>query len=106
MGVTETNQCTQCNREKDSILHNFWECHTAKTFWNEFLDFIRTHCINAQNLTLNCKIVIFGVDDALKSDTVFDFILLYAKFYLYQCKNEKNNAKKPVIETTLRTRIL
>ena len=104
MGVTESNECTQCNREKDSILHSFWECDSSKAFWNEFLEFIQTHCTNAENLTLNGKIITFGNDNTFNSDTVFDYILLCAKFYVYQCKNEKTKPKLTVFRKILKQR--
>ena len=93
MGVTESNKCSQCNNEKDSILHGLWECQISKTFWNYFLEFIHAHCANVRNLTLDEKIIIFGTDNTFEGDKVFDYILLCAKFYLHQCKSEKTIPK-------------
>ena len=83
MGVAESNKCSQCNDEKDSILHGLWECQSSKTFWNDFLEFIHTHCANVNNLIINGKIIILGTDNTFKSDKAFDYILLCAKFYLH-----------------------
>ena len=33
-------------------------------------------------------LVLFGIDDNIKTDSVFDFILLLAKQYLYKCKRQ------------------
>ena len=33
--------------------------------------------------------ILFGIDDNIKTENVFDFILLLAKQYLYKCKIEK-----------------
>ena len=104
MGVVESNKCTQCDREKDSILHGLWECDSSKAFWNEFLGFFHVHCTNAQTLTLNKKIIILGIDNALKSDYVFDYILLCAKFYIYKCRNEKGRPSLDVFRKILKQR--
>ena len=110
IGVVASNICTQCNNEKDSILHAFWECNISKVFGNDFLEFLHTNCVHAHNLWLNEKIIL-GIDNNLKNDKIFDYILLCAKFYLYQYKINKTKPKFAVfrrkkIETTVGSRII
>ena len=102
MKVTQSNKCNLCKVEKDSILHGLWECQSVRTFWNELLDLIRMHCTHAHNLILNEKLIILGIDNSLKSDEVLEYIILCAKFYLYQCKNEKTEPKLAVFKKRLR----
>ena len=37
-------------------------------------------------LTLDTNLVLFGTSDNITTDRAFDFILLFAKFYIYKCK--------------------
>ena len=37
----------------------------------------------------NERIILFGTDDNFKSDSVLDFIALYAKYFIYCCRYEK-----------------
>ena len=39
--------------------------------------------------TLMKRIVLFGIDGNFKSDSVLDFIILYAKYFIYSCRYEK-----------------
>ena len=54
----------------------------------EELDLV-AHCNKVQNLKFNEKIILFGTDDNFKSDSVLDFIILYAKYFIYSCRYEK-----------------
>ena len=43
---------------------------------------------NTHFLQYNC-LILFGIDDNIKMENIFGFILLLAKQYLYKCKIEK-----------------
>ena len=73
-----------CLTAKDTIQHIFWECKHSQQFWTRlglterevyFLLQIKTECL-----------ILFGINDNIKTENVFDFILLLAKQYLYKCK--------------------
>ena len=38
-------------------------------------------------------LILFGIDDDIKTENVFDFILLLAKQYLHKCKTENSSRK-------------
>ena len=84
MGVTNNNKCSFCLIAKDTIQHIFWECKHSQQFWTRlglterevyFLLQIKTECL-----------ILFGINDNIKTENVFDLILLLAKQYLYKCK--------------------
>ena len=104
MGITESHNCSFCNAEKDSIEHIFWRCNHIRTFWNTFEEKIREKCPTASNLSLTENIVLFGTDREFHSDSIFDFILLLAKHYIYQCKAEKHAPLFSVFSKCLKTR--
>ena len=89
MGIAQDVLCNFCNLEGDSIQHCMWRCEHVKLFWNKLEGFICNYCNNVQNLKFNEKIILFGTDDNFKSDSVLDFIMLYAKYCIYSCRYEK-----------------
>ena len=89
MGIAQDVLCNFCNLERDSMQHCMWRCQHVKLFWYKLEGFICDHCNNVQNLKFNEKITLFGTDDNFKSDSVLDFIILYAKYFIYSCRYEK-----------------
>ena len=95
-GIAQGVSCNFCNIERDSIQLCMWRCQHVKLFWNKLEGFICDHCNNVQNLKFNEKIILFGTDDNFKSDSVLDFIILYAKYFIYSCRYEKIKPQKGV----------
>ena len=89
MGLSANENCGLCANEKDSIEHMFWNCNITQIFWTQFVDLVKEKCQNAYNLRLSKGLVILGVDDNIRTDPIFDFILLFAKQYVYKCKLER-----------------
>ena len=89
MGIAQDVLCSFCNLEGDIIQHCMWRCQHVKLFWNKLEGFLCDHCNNVQNLEFTEKIILFGTDDHFKSDSVLDFIILYAKYFIYCCRYEK-----------------
>ena len=85
MGVTINNRCSFCLTAKDTIKHIFWECRHSQQFWTRFLVLLKENVL----LSLSECLILFGIDDSVKTKTLFDFLLLLAKQCLYKCKIEK-----------------
>ena len=89
MGITLSETCSFCNKEKDSIIHCFWRCDYTYSFWQTFENWINVHCNNACNFKLSESYVLFATDHHLKTDSILDFIVLLAKQYVFSCKYKK-----------------
>jgi hypothetical protein len=89
MRVMDSNMCTFCNREKDTILHYLWDCAHVQLFWKDFVKCLQDHCMNCDRLVLNPALVLFGNDNKSKTDVGFRHILLVAKFFIYKCRIRK-----------------
>ena len=89
MDVTNNNKCSFCLTAKDTIQHIFWECKHSQQFWTRFLVLLKEKCTSCYRLRLSKCLLLFGIDDNIKTENVFYFILLLAKQYLYKCKIEK-----------------
>ena len=81
IGVINNNKCSFCLIAKDTIQHTFWSGHRFWSYWKKYDSCCR--------LRLSECLILFGIDDDIKMENVFDFILLVAKQYLYKCKIEK-----------------
>ena len=84
--IINNDICTFCNEEKETIENLFWECRVVEQFWDEFTKCLREKCFNCARLNLNIEFVLFGTTQNTTTDKPFDFVLLYAKFYIYKCK--------------------
>ena len=107
MGLTNTTLCIFCNNDRDSIHHFFWNCFHIQHFWNSLEKIFNEKCENAFNIRISQNVVLFGFDKNLKTDSVFNFIILYAKMYIYKCKIEKclPNISAYLRQLTLRYKI-
>ena len=76
MGIEEDDKCTFCKQERDSLDHIFWKSEHADLFWKQLQDNVNDVSENA--LSMCETFVMFGGDGNLKSDSVFDFIILLA----------------------------
>ena len=86
-GVTANTQCGFCNDEKDSFEHMFWKCACIRRFWTSLETILKEKCETALKFTQN--LVLFGTEIDIKSDTVFDLVILQAKQFIYKCKLDK-----------------
>ena len=47
-------------------------------------------CYNCSRFSFKLDLVIFGSSEGIRTDTAVDFIILYAKFYIYKCRFTDN----------------
>ena len=86
MGVAGSNLCTFCNENKDSIEHIFWSCVYSGRFWRAFEERVKEVCMNGSNVKLSQMLILFGCQKNIKTDKVFDLMILLGKWYIYKCK--------------------
>jgi exonuclease III len=89
MGVLNDSNCSFCNLSRDSVYHYLWECEHVRNFWEDFERHMKNVCVHCDRLNLNDSLVLFGCAEQVKTDVVFDFILLNAKFFIYKCRFTK-----------------
>ena len=89
MGLTRSENCSLCNCDKESIEHIFWRCNVSQHFWDDLVELVNEKCPNAFNFRLSESLIIFGIDRNIRIDSVFAFVLILAKQYLYKCKLDK-----------------
>ena len=68
------------------MVHLFWECKIVQNFWTHYVNWLMKSCNHICNLKLSLELMIFGCKDNLKTDSIFNLLLLLAKYFIYRCK--------------------
>ena len=64
----------------------FWYCDVVQQFWTDLMKLMNEKCNNVFDINLTPLLILFGCDKAIYTDNVFDFIILFAKWYIYGCR--------------------
>ena len=83
--VIDSNQCVHCD-DIDTLGHYFAECQVVKVFWKSLKTwFLRTFEFVINFTTLD---ILLGIPNYDKNNDVtnLNFIILFAKNYIYTCK--------------------
>lgn len=98
MGVLSSDKCSFCNQSRDSVYHYLWDCNHTRSFWKNFETHLKNVCRHCDRLNLSDSLILFGCDTNVRTDSVFDFIVLCAKFFVYKCRYTKT---KPLFQVFL-----
>ena len=95
--IKESNLCTYCQIEKDTIQHFFLHCPMIKQFWISFSNWWTRIpdnstillSVSTENDELN---ILFGFPGGADNIVTLNFCISYAKYYIYlQKMNSCNN---------------
>ena len=92
MKISETDLCTFCKKEKETIIHLFCQCDFVKTFWENVLSWI-----NSEQDIIDTFLpfeIIFGLTKEKKNHTL-NILIILAKYHIYK---QKLNNVKPTID--------
>ena len=86
--IEDSSRCNSCN-QVDTLCHYFAECSLVCDFW-KYLNtwFVRVFefCINFTALDILLGIPIYGKNKDLD---ILNFVILFAKSYIYDCKKKE-----------------
>ena len=91
MGITDSDKCSFCKTEEETVEHYLWDCVHVRSFWSDFVNLLKRECENCATLTLSKEMVLFGTDETCVIDDDFERIMLYAKFFVYKCRYSNTN---------------
>lgn len=77
--IKETDRCTFCNVECETIQHLFWECIHVKELWNSIQHWYKN--ISGKEITMNMDLVMLGSED-----TLIHSIVMVTKQVIYSNK--------------------
>lgn len=80
--IVQSDLCTFCNQEKETIVHLFWECSRVVPIWNQVSEWFDKM---DPSLKLNSQNVIFN-NVSKNTRHVSNVVILIVKFYLYKAR--------------------
>lgn len=88
MKIRNDPLCTLCQTENETIVHLLWNCCKTQQFIKDIIEWLNLYNIH---LNLTKEYFIFGLQRVHCVDKILNFILLYAKYYIYltRCKNQQ-----------------
>jgi hypothetical protein len=84
MKLTQSDKCTFCKEEKETLSHLFWNCSVIKTFISDVQQLLKCHNVD---WTVDCKTFILGYQ---KGDQCqLNIFCLELKRYIFLCKRRE-----------------
>ena len=81
-----------------------FDCDIVKRFWEQFQKEVVDRVVHSCNLKIDKELVLFGTKEKTVTDPVFDFLVLFAKFFLYKCKLQNVRPNFVNFQTVLKKR--
>ena len=97
MKIKDSNVCSFCKVQKETISHIFYHCTYTKTLLESFEIWINT--TNIQGFELTEKNIIFGVNEGCSNKILSNLLLLLLKYYIYRCRFDNT---LPIFENWLK----
>ena len=82
MGKKDTDLCTFCDEDIETLTHLFVECEISKLFWKQIEDWL--HENSGIRVHISPKEIIMG--NLNIGHNLFDLVYLIGKHYLYSCR--------------------
>ena len=102
--INSDNKCKICSKI-DTLEHYFTECIGVQMLWQAVKIWFTYHFevrINFRPLDIIFRIPNFGNNNELN---VLNFVILFAKFFIKQCKLNKNHVNFPAFINKLKERM-
>jgi len=85
---TVNRLCTVCN-VSNNIIHQFAECNSLKTFWDQFIEWMTR--VEGKNIQLDTASIIFGIFTGISNR--LNFCILHAKWYIHLQKQSNQHVQ-------------
>ena len=83
---TQSDKCSFCDQEIETIKHLFFDCRISKSLWQEVFDNFRI--LNSfPNVILNAELVILGYTGEISEKAVgLNHLIILIKKFIFRCK--------------------
>ena len=89
MGIKDTDKCTFCNLEKETLYHLLYRCTRVIIFWRHLEVWLNT--TGNFNVKISEEHVLFGDLSEAATVTIWNSVMVLGKYYIYGCKLKENN---------------
>ena len=94
--IVDNDSCSFCNNEVETIEHVFTSCPTVVSLWNNLS--IQIYNVVSKRVGFKFMNILFGEVPLSKTNQIINFLILYAKQYIFQCLYKK---KIPIFQGLL-----
>ena len=84
--IVDSQRCTICTQEPETLLHLFFECNVVNRIWSELEDWIQRK--SGKVVKFTSSVVLLGT---LDKDIGLNIIILLVKKFIYQTSRKKCN---------------
>ena len=84
IGIKQTDSCSFCEEQKETLVHLFWTCKYAQNFWKSMFKWISQNFKDLEIVSPSWSLC-FGLTDDVK-DLLFHHLFLIARHYIYTCR--------------------
>ena len=84
IGIKQTDSCSFCEEQKETLVHLFWTCRYTQNFWKSMFEWMSQNFKDLENVSPSLSLC-FGLIDDVK-DLLFHHLLLIARHYIYTCR--------------------
>lgn len=102
--IVDSQLCSFCGNENETIVHMLWHCHVVRKFWTELEETFSSKCECLVNFHFDERLILFGVNKHINTNIAMDLIIFVAKYYVYQCKRKTTEPKVLVFLAILKKR--
>ncbi len=83
MQIVDTELCSLCKHERETVSHLFTECKHAQDLWEKIVE---TWMTQIGIHTLSRKEIMLGISMDTENERVINHLILLAKSYIYNCR--------------------
>ena len=98
IGIKQTDSCSFCKEQKETLVHLFWTCKYTQNFWKGMFEWISQNFKDLENVSPSLSLSFGLIDD--EKDLLFHHLLLIARHYIF---NGRIGNKLPKLQVYIQT---
>ena len=103
-GLTDSDTCLWCKKERHTLEHMFWECPSIQMFWTRFIAWWKSKCF--QDIVLSKSNVLYGELKVMDNQNCLNYVLLVAKYHIFLSCIHEEAPNLEIFETLLKSKLI
>ena len=86
INVKDSDRCSFCEKETETLLHLFWHCNQTTRFWESFFKWLQTSLCTQKGNKLDMTIALGLKPDTSNAKLQINFSCLMSRYCIWICK--------------------
>ena len=86
INVKDSDRCSFCEKETETLLHLFWHCNQTTRFWESFFKWLQTSLCTQKGNKLDMTIALGLKPDTSNAKLQINFSCLMSRYCIWVCK--------------------